>query len=179
MCGCLNDSTLQGATSDSRSEAGFANSNVGDLAAVCYADLFRRVREKVETKAERLVIDLAAMPALPAGTFEARRVAQTAATSLSLVRFDCNKYSGPTAYAHHDVTALGGIEEVRLVVGTETVPTHPRCWGKEHLYSERLALRHYCANTRTLRAMRASKCIWTWRATPPPRQRTPSSMFLS
>ena len=52
-------------------------------------------------------------------------MAQTAATSLSFMRFDCNDYSVPTTYAHHDVTALGGIQEVRPVVGTETVaPTH-------------------------------------------------------
>ncbi len=35
------------------------------LAAACYADLFRRVRGKVGTKAERLVDDRAAMLALP------------------------------------------------------------------------------------------------------------------
>jgi hypothetical protein len=58
------------------------------------------------------------------------------------VRFDCNDYSVPTAYAHHDVTALGGIEEVRLVVGTETVANHQRCWGKEQVTFD---FRHYLA----------------------------------
>jgi transposase len=57
------------------------------LAGCCYADLFRRVRGKPETKAERLVIDQAAMLALPAESFEARRVEQRGANSLSLVRF--------------------------------------------------------------------------------------------
>ena len=38
------------------------------LAAACYADLFRRVRGKVGTKAERLEDDRAAMLALPAET---------------------------------------------------------------------------------------------------------------
>ena len=46
------------------------------LAAACYADLFRRVRGKAETKAERLAADRAAMLALPAESFEARRVDQ-------------------------------------------------------------------------------------------------------
>ncbi len=56
------------------------------LAAACFADLFRRVRGKPETKAERLVVDLAAMLAQPSETFEPRRIAQTTANSLSLVR---------------------------------------------------------------------------------------------
>ncbi len=77
------------------------------LAGCCYADLFRRVRGKPETKAERLVIDQAAMLALPAESFEARRVEQRGANSLSLVRFDRNDYSVPTAFAHHDITAVG------------------------------------------------------------------------
>ena len=54
------------------------------------------------------------------------------ANSLSLVRFECNDYSVPTQYAHHDVTVIGGIEEVRLVVGDRLVARHPRHWGKEH-----------------------------------------------
>ncbi len=112
------------------------------LAACCYADLFRRVRGKPETKAERLVIDQAAMLALPSEFFEARRVEQRGANSLSLVRFDRNDYSVPTAFAHHDVTALGGIEQVRLLVGTDVVATHPRCWSKEQVSFDP---RHYLA----------------------------------
>ena len=102
------------------------------LAAACYADLFRRVRGKVGTKAERLAEDRAAMLALPAESFEPRRVAQGHANSLSLVRFDRNDYSVPTAYAHHEVTVLGGIEDVAITSGTDVMARHPRHWGKEH-----------------------------------------------
>jgi transposase len=102
------------------------------LAAACYGDLFRRVRGKVGTKAERLAEDRAAMLALPAETFEPRRVVQGHANSLSLVRFDRNDYSVPTAYAHHEVTVLGGIEEVAICSGTNVIARHPRHWGKEH-----------------------------------------------
>jgi len=112
------------------------------LAAACYADLFRRVRGKPETKAERLAVDQATMLALPTEAFEPRRVAQSAANSLSLVRFDRNDYSVPTDYAHHDVTAIGGIEEVRLLIGTEVVATHPRCWDSEQVTFDP---RHYLA----------------------------------
>ena len=112
------------------------------LAGACYADLFRRVRGKADTKAERLEDDRAALLALPAESFEARRVEHRGANSLSLVRFDRNDYSVPTAFAHHDVTAIGGTEEVRLLVGTDVVATHPRCWDKEQIHFDP---RHYLA----------------------------------
>jgi transposase len=102
------------------------------LAAACYADLFRRVRGKVGTKAERLVDDRATMLALPSEAFEPRRVAQGHANSLSLVRFDRNDYSVPTSYAHHEVSVVGGIEEVAITSGTAVIARHPRHWGKEH-----------------------------------------------
>jgi hypothetical protein len=86
----------------------------------------------VGTKAERLVEDRAAMLALPMETFEPRRVAQGHAYSLSLVRFDRNDYSVPTAYAHHELTVVGGIEEVTITSGTTVVATHSRWWEKEH-----------------------------------------------
>ena len=70
----------------------FAELNVY-LAACCYTDLFRRVRGKPETKAERLLADQAVMLGMPAESFEARRVEQRGASSLSLVRFDRNDYS--------------------------------------------------------------------------------------
>ena len=60
-------------------------------------DLFRRVRGKPDTKAERLDVDRAAMLALPPESFEARRVEQRGANSLCLVSFDRNDYSVPTA----------------------------------------------------------------------------------
>jgi transposase len=103
------------------------------LAGACYADLFRRVRGKVGTKAERLAEDRAAMLALPSVAFEPRRVEQRHANSLSLVRFDRNDYSVPTAYAHHEVSVIGGIEEVAISCGTDVVARHARHWGKEHI----------------------------------------------
>ena len=101
------------------------------LAAACYADLFRSVRGKIGTKAERLEDDRAAMLALPGEAFEPRHVVQGHANSLSLVRFDRNDYSVPTAYAHHEVTVIGGIEDVAITSGTDVVARHPRHWGKE------------------------------------------------
>lgn len=112
------------------------------LEACCVADLVRRVRGKAQTKAELLEIDRAALLPLPMNTFEARRVVGAKANSLSLVRFDRNDYSVPTAWAHHDVTAVGGIDEVAISVGPTVVARHPRCWSKERTTYDP---RHYLA----------------------------------
>jgi transposase len=112
------------------------------LAACCYADLFRRVRGKAEEKVVRLEDDRGAMLGLPAETFEVRRVTQASANSISLVRFDRNDYSVPTAFAHHGVTCIGGIDEVKVLCGTEVVATHARSWDKEGVFFD---FRHYLA----------------------------------
>jgi transposase len=112
------------------------------LTAACTADLTRRVRGKTDTKAELLEIDRAAMLSLPAEEFEPRRVIAASANSLSLVRFDRNDYSVPTAYAYHDVTAVGGIDELTIAVDADVVARHRRHWGKEHTVYDP---RHYLA----------------------------------
>ena len=101
------------------------------LLAKCREDLQRQVRGKPTGKADLLAEEAAALVPLPKQAFEARRVEVAKANSLSLVRFDGNDYSVPTAYAHHAVTVVGGIDEVRLVAGARVVARHRRCWGKE------------------------------------------------
>ncbi len=121
--------------------ASFAELNAS-LQASCRADLDRRVRGKPVTKAELLELDRAAMLPLPASAFEARRVVHARANSLSLVRFDRNDYSVPTAFAHHELTVIGGIERIRIACGTRLLATHPRCWEKEETTFDP---RHYLA----------------------------------
>jgi hypothetical protein len=98
----------------------------------CLADLDRRLRGKRQAKAELLADDRAAMLPLPENAFEPRRVEQRRASSLSLVRFDRNDYSVPTAFADHELTVTGGIEQVEISSGSELVATHPREGGTEH-----------------------------------------------
>jgi transposase len=112
------------------------------LAAACFADLFRSVRGKTGTKAERLAEDVAAMLALPEASFEVRRIEIARANSLSLVRFDRNAYSVPTAFAHHQVICHGGVGAVRILVGTEVVATHPRSWKRDEVFFDPV---HYLA----------------------------------
>src|SRR3954471_21758267 len=103
------------------------------LEADCRADLVRRLRGKPATKAERLAEEHAALLPPPAEAFEASRVERTSADSLSLVRFDTNDYSVPTAYAHHKLTAIGTVDTLRVVIGDRVVAEHRRCWDRERV----------------------------------------------
>jgi transposase len=101
------------------------------LEADCRADLARRLRGKPATKAELLAEERAALLPLPAEAFEAARVEQPHADSLSLVRFDTDDYSVPTTYAHRRVTVIGTVDTVRIAVGGRVVAVHRRSWGRE------------------------------------------------
>ena len=108
----------------------------------CRADLDRRLWGEENTKATLLEEDRSAMLPIPEGSFEPRRIVQARSTSLSLVRFDRNNYSVPTAFAHHELTVAGGIEEVLIASLDRVVATHPRCWEKERTVFDP---RHYLA----------------------------------
>ena len=104
------------------------------LEAACRRDLERQLRGKPSPKEQLLAEERSRFRPLPSETFEARRVVQAQANSLSLVRFDRNSYSVPTEYAYHDITAIGTVDEVRLVHGDQLVARHERDWGKEQFH---------------------------------------------
>jgi len=112
------------------------------LEARCREDLGRTLWGNTQAKAELLKVDQAAMLQVPEATFEARRIVQARSNSLSLVRFDKNAYSVPTAFAHHELTVAGGVDEVTISCADEFVTTHPRCWDRQQvIYNPR----HYLA----------------------------------
>jgi hypothetical protein len=55
------------------------------------------------------------------------------ASSLSLVRFDNNDYSVPTAFAHREITIVASVDEIRLISADRLIAKHSRDWGKEHV----------------------------------------------
>jgi len=112
------------------------------LATQCRSDLDRTLRGKEKKKAELLKEELPAMLPLPAERFEAHRVEKTSVGPLSLVRFDRNDYSIPTKYAHHPVTAIGMVDEVRLVVDNHLAARHSRRWEKHGTFFNPI---HYLA----------------------------------
>jgi transposase len=113
-----------------------------DLEQQCREDLQRRLRGQTATKAVLLEEERSALRVLRPQRFEARRVTGGRANSLALVRFDRNSYSVPTAYAHQEVTVVGGVEQVKIVCRDHLIATHPRDWGREQL---RFDPRHYLA----------------------------------
>ena len=108
----------------------------------CRQDLQRTLRGKSGTKAQLLDQEREYFLSLPAEMFEARRVETPTANSLSLVRFDRNDYSVPTAYAYHQLTAIGSIEQVRILFTDEVVATHDRCWDRHRVIFDPV---HYLA----------------------------------
>ena len=113
------------------------------LEAACRRDLERQLRGKPLPKKDLLVEEQQQffLP-LPAQTFEAHRVVQAHADSLSLVRFDRNSYSVPTQYAHRQITVVGTVDEVRLIFEDQLVARHERDWSKEQFHYDPL---HYLA----------------------------------
>jgi len=108
----------------------------------CRADLAHRTRGAAGPKGELLVEDQAAFLPLPVQPFEARRIAQVAADSESLVRFDTNSYSVPVKYAHRQLSVVATVDEVRIVFEDRLVARHRRCWQKEQFFFEPV---HYLA----------------------------------
>ena len=104
-----------------------------DLERRCLADLTRRTWGKSAAKADRLDEERSAFLAVPGEAFVAARVEPRRADSLSLVSFDANRYSVPTEFAHHPVTVVASVDEVRVVAGDRVAAVHRRCWGREQV----------------------------------------------
>ena len=108
----------------------------------CREDLRRRLRGQAGPKDSLLPEDQAAFLALPDAPFDACRKLSTAASSLSLVRFDRNDYSVPVRWAHHPVVAKGYVDRVVLAHKGEQIAEHPRLWSKEDVAFDPI---HYLA----------------------------------
>jgi transposase len=104
-----------------------------DLEACCRADLANRPWGKPATKAELLEEERSVLLPLPPEAFVAGRVEMRHVDSLSLVGFDANQYSVPTEFAHHRVTVLGTVDQVRITSGERMVAIHRRCWDREQV----------------------------------------------
>lgn len=112
------------------------------LLSQCRKDRKRTLRGKSCCKEELLQQESSQFLPLPSETFEARRIETPTANSESLARFDRNDYSVPTEFAHRRLTAIGGIDQVRLWAGDQLVASHARCWEKAQALFDP---RHYLA----------------------------------
>jgi transposase len=108
----------------------------------CRKDLARRLRGQPAPKEQLLAEERSCLRPFVPDTFEARRLAQAKACSLSLVRFDSNSYSVPTECAHRQIAITATIDEVRLVCGDRLVARHRRDWGRHRFHFDPV---HYLA----------------------------------
>jgi transposase len=108
----------------------------------CLDRLDHRVRGHAESIGERLQRDLAALQARPAVPYEACERKAARVSAMSLVRFDRNDYSVPTAYGHRAVLVRGHVDEVVIACGSETIARHPRSYAREDFVFDPL---HYLA----------------------------------
>ena len=83
-----------------------------------------------ETIGERLLRDLDALLPRPAAPYDACHKVSTRATSISMVRYHCNDYSVPVAYAHREVLVRGYVGEVVIGCGTDVIARHRRSYEK-------------------------------------------------
>ena len=109
----------------------------------CQDDLTRQLRGKPSPKQALLAEEQQqCLRSLPKQTFEARRLGQANADSLSLVRFDTNSYSVPTKYAYRQITIVSTLDEVRLIFEDRLIARHRRHWGREQYFFDPV---HYLA----------------------------------
>ena len=108
----------------------------------CREELNRTLRGKAKAKGQLLEQERSHFIDLPAVPFEACRVRSAAASSLSLVRFECNDYSVPVRYAHYETVVKGYIDRVEVFRGDGRIAVHPRLWGKEGVHFDPV---HYLA----------------------------------
>jgi len=86
------------------------------------------LRGHSESIGERMLRDLDALMALPPVPYDACEKVRTRATSISMVRYRCNDYSVPVAYAHHEVQVRGYVDEVVIGCGSEIIARHVRSY---------------------------------------------------
>jgi transposase len=121
--------------------ASFAELNA-KLEQHCLDRLNDRVRGQAGSIGERLERDLAALQPRPAVPYEACERRPARVSALSLVRYDRNDYSVPTAYGHRPVLVHGYVGEVVIACGAEIIARHPRSYAREDFVFEP---RHYLA----------------------------------
>jgi hypothetical protein len=100
------------------------------------------LRGQAANKATLLEEDRAAFLPLPVAPFDACLKVHAQASQRSVVRFETNDYSVPTAFAHHRLLVKGYVDRVEVCCGERVVARHGRCWGREQEILEPL---HYLA----------------------------------
>jgi hypothetical protein len=112
------------------------------LEAHCREEWERRAGRHTETIGARLLADLAALRALPQGSFEACEKRTARVSSTLQVRYRMNDYSVPMAYGYRDVIVNGFVDAVVILCGADEIARHKRSYGRVEFICDP---RHYLA----------------------------------
>jgi transposase len=82
----------------------------------------------------------AALRPLPAARFDGARYKEATVNRYSMVQFETNRYSVPTAYVGEKVTVKVSAEEISIFVRNAVVANHPRILGRNQ---DHISLDHY------------------------------------
>jgi hypothetical protein len=108
----------------------------------CRERLADRLRGHEGTIGDRLERDLAVFHKPLPAPYDACEKKPGNVNSLSLVRYQCNDYSVPTAYGYQKVLIRGYVHEVVISCGAEIIARHPRSYEREDFVFNPL---HYLA----------------------------------
>ena len=102
------------------------------LLARCVAMLDKKAPDSDKTRGELLEEERPHFLPLPNHRFEACVKQSSFATKQSLIEYDCNYYSVPVKYAHHQITLKAFVDKIKLYHEDEVIGEHERCWQKKN-----------------------------------------------
>jgi transposase len=82
----------------------------------------------------------AALRPLPAARFDGARYKEAKVNRYSMIQFETNRYSVPTAYVGEKVTVKASAEEINIFVRNSVIAKHPRILGRNQ---DHITLDHY------------------------------------
>lgn len=100
------------------------------LLRCCLADLERTCAGQTQTIGQRFARDKAAALSLPVHAFDPCIREAKKADKYQTVALDSNRYSVPRRWAFQCLTVKAYVDHVEIVVGSQIVARHPRCYGR-------------------------------------------------
>ena len=100
----------------------------------CLDALEMEVKEKSKTRGELLEEEREFFIPLPKHRYQPCIVRNTYATKQSLVEHECNYYSVPVRWAHHDIVVKAFVDRIDLCHNDELIASHKRSWEKDKYF---------------------------------------------
>jgi|SRR5580692_1630191 transposase len=102
------------------------------LRACCMRDRDRIQQGQTETIGQRFAREtiVEASRSLPTGQFDPCISEPAKVDKYQTARFETNRYSAPRSAAFQAVTVKAYVERIDIVLGSQVIAAHPRCYGK-------------------------------------------------